>query len=103
MDFTGIENSGIPGGAPAPLNSFPIRLAKARRVHPNFIYAGARRDVESFVVGITEGDVGYELGRADGTQVSSFRRQNPDAARVGFINISLHVYLHAICNSGSGV
>jgi hypothetical protein len=64
-----------------------VCLANSWRVHANFIYACAGCDVEGFVVGVAEGDVGYELGGADRAQMLSFRRQNPDAAWAGFINI----------------
>src|SRR5882757_9699058 len=78
-------------------------LANSRNIHSNSVDAGARRDVKRSVVYITECDVGYKFGYENRAQVFAFRRNDPHAARAGFVHITLRVHFHAVGDSAGRI
>src|SRR5262245_365616 len=65
-------------------------------VQPNTIQTRARRHVEGLPVVIAPREVGRELGRLDRAEMLRRRRDDPDAARAGHVEIALLVDLHAV-------
>src|SRR5262245_45340831 len=71
-------------------------LRDAGDVHPDLVDAGARGDVERFVIDVAELDVGRELRRQHGPEVLALWRNDPYAARRSFPDVAVDVDLQAV-------
>src|SRR5882672_7812754 len=77
-----------------------MQLSYPRRVHPDAVDAAARRDVERLLVGVAEADIGRYFRRPDRTEVFAFRRDDPYAARTGFVEIALSIDPQPVRDAG---
>src|SRR5215475_9030505 len=78
-------------------------LSDPRHVHSDPVDTAARGDVERLLVGVAEADIGGYFRRPDGSEVLTFRRDDPHPSWPGLIEVALAIDPQAVGNAGLGL